>query len=100
MHCDLKARFAYGHLIPWIRTDGQSATLTSGPDALAFSSPVPVRPDWDVARVEADFVVRVRRTLDEPTDPVMCLLGSRLASSRQPCTGTRVATTTETEGGR
>ncbi len=63
MHCDLKARFAYGRLIPWIRTDGQSATLTSGPAALAFSSPVPVRPDWDAARVEADFVVRAGQRL-------------------------------------
>ena len=34
IHVDLKARFAYGRLKPWIHCNGHHATLTSGPDAL------------------------------------------------------------------
>ena len=45
IHADLKARFAYGRLIPWIHCDRHRATLTSGPDALALHSPVPLQPD-------------------------------------------------------
>ncbi|WP_426749751.1 glycoside hydrolase family 15 protein [Myxococcus sp. Y35] len=63
MHADLKARFAYGNLIPWIRCEAQRATLVSGPDALAYESPVPIRPDWDAARLESDFVVRAGQRL-------------------------------------
>jgi GH15 family glucan-1,4-alpha-glucosidase len=58
MHTDLKVRFGYGAHIPWIRPNGKCATLTSGPSALLYSSPVPVEPDLDGARVEANFVVR------------------------------------------
>jgi GH15 family glucan-1,4-alpha-glucosidase len=58
MHADLKARFAYGRLIPWIQHDGHRATMTSGPDALALESPVALKPDFTGARIEADFVVR------------------------------------------
>ena len=58
IHLDLKARFAYGHLVPWIKCEDRHATMTSGPDALALDSPVPLRPDFEGARVEADFVVR------------------------------------------
>jgi GH15 family glucan-1,4-alpha-glucosidase len=58
MHTDLKVRFGYGAHIPWIKADGLHATLTSGPSALLFSSPVPVEADWEAARVEANFVVR------------------------------------------
>ena len=55
MHADLKPRFAYGRQVPWIRCDGTRATLTSGPGALAVSSPVPLEPDWDNARLEASL---------------------------------------------
>ena len=58
MHCDLSVRFGYGKHEPWIKLDGKNATLTSGPDALAFHSPVDIKPDWDASRLEADFVVR------------------------------------------
>jgi hypothetical protein len=58
MHADLKARFAYGHLIPWIHHDGHRATMTSGPDTLALESPVALKPDFAGARIEADFMVR------------------------------------------
>jgi GH15 family glucan-1,4-alpha-glucosidase len=59
MHCDLSVRFAYGKLLPWIQQDGGThATLTSGPDALAFHSPVPIEPDWDARRLESNFTIR------------------------------------------
>jgi len=63
MHVDLKARFGYGAHIPWIKVDGMRATLTSGPSALLFNSPVPIEPDWDVARLEANFTVRAGERL-------------------------------------
>ncbi|MDF2692718.1 MAG: glycosyl hydrolase, family 15 [Labilithrix sp.] len=58
MHGDLKVRFGYGAHIPWIRSNETCATLTSGPSALLFSSPVPLQPDPEGARIEANFVVR------------------------------------------
>jgi GH15 family glucan-1,4-alpha-glucosidase len=58
MHCDLKVRFAYGKLIPWIRGNGREATFVSGPDALAFSSPVPIEPDPEEARAWRDWLMR------------------------------------------
>ncbi|UJR85519.1 glycoside hydrolase family 15 protein [Sandaracinus amylolyticus] len=58
MHADLKVRFGYGAHVPWIKTDGRCATLTSGPSALFYNSPVPLAPDLETARLEASFVVR------------------------------------------
>src|SRR5262249_23443779 len=58
IHLDLKVRFAYGRLMPWIVCDTRHATLASGPDARALDCPVPLRPDYPAGRVEADFVVR------------------------------------------
>ncbi|MGA9525370.1 MAG: glycoside hydrolase family 15 protein [Myxococcaceae bacterium] len=63
MHADLKVRFAYGRLTPWIQCDSHRATLTSGPDALAYVSPVELQPDWDAARLESDFVIRAGQRL-------------------------------------
>jgi hypothetical protein len=60
MHLDLKVRFGYGKDIPWIKADEHRATLTSGPSALLFSSPVAIEPDWETARLEANFTVRAR----------------------------------------
>jgi GH15 family glucan-1,4-alpha-glucosidase len=64
MHCDLVVRFGYGKHIPWItcEEDGR-ASLTSGPHSLMFESPIPIRPDWDDARLEATFVVRAGQRL-------------------------------------
>jgi GH15 family glucan-1,4-alpha-glucosidase len=57
MRSTLVARFGYGERRPWIRQDGRLLTLTSAPDALAFTSDLPcsVRDD---AVVAADFEVR------------------------------------------
>ncbi len=63
IHCDLQVRFGYGKLVPWIKYDGAHATLTSGPDAISFVSPVPLAPDWENARLEANFVVRAGQRL-------------------------------------
>jgi GH15 family glucan-1,4-alpha-glucosidase len=63
IHCDLSVRFAYGKLQPWIQCDGNHARLLSGPDALAFDSPVPITPDWDGRRLEANFTVRAGERL-------------------------------------
>jgi GH15 family glucan-1,4-alpha-glucosidase len=64
IHSDLSVRFGYGKLRPWIKVDSDhSARLTSGPDALAFDSPVPFEPDWDAGRLEADFTVRAGQRL-------------------------------------
>src|SRR5690606_23603844 len=59
----LRPRFAYGRLLPWIQVDGHTATLTSGPDALAFAGPVRHLPDPATARLEADFAVRAGERL-------------------------------------
>lgn len=58
MHSDLSVRFGYGKLTPWIQIEGSRATLTSGPDALAFTSPIPFVPDWESARLESSFTLR------------------------------------------
>jgi GH15 family glucan-1,4-alpha-glucosidase len=63
IHADLRARFAYGRLAPWIHCNRHLATMTSGPDALALYSPVPLQPDYAGARIEADFVVRAGERL-------------------------------------
>ena len=58
MYCCLSPRFGYGKLTPWIQANGPGATFTSGPDALALISPVPVEADFENARIEATFTVR------------------------------------------
>jgi GH15 family glucan-1,4-alpha-glucosidase len=63
MRSDLSARFAYGKLLPWIQYDGNRATLTSGPDALGFDSPVPFEPDYDTGRLESNFTIRAGQRL-------------------------------------
>jgi GH15 family glucan-1,4-alpha-glucosidase len=63
MRSDLCARFAYGKLAPWIQVEGNQATLTSGPDAIVFLSPIPFETDWDGARLESDFTVRAGQRL-------------------------------------
>ncbi len=63
MYADLKVRFAYGRLTPWIQCHGRGATLVSGPDALEYSTTVAYEPDWDASRVESSFVVRAGQRL-------------------------------------
>jgi len=42
MHLALAPRFGYGARRPWVRLDGRRVTFTSAPDALAFTSEVPI----------------------------------------------------------
>ena len=55
MYLDLRFRFDYGSIVPWVRTDDGRLCATAGPDALVLSTPV----RWsgaDLATV-AEFVV-------------------------------------------
>jgi GH15 family glucan-1,4-alpha-glucosidase len=63
MRSDLVVRFGYGKLRPWIRGDGNDATLTAGPDAILYHGPIPFTPDWEDGRLEADFTVRAGQRL-------------------------------------
>jgi GH15 family glucan-1,4-alpha-glucosidase len=63
MHGDLSVRFGYGKDVPWIRCEGKQATFVSGPNALYLESPVALTPDYEGARVEANFVVRAGQRL-------------------------------------
>ena len=60
MHGDLSVRFGYGKLIPWIKVNGHRATLTSGPDALAFYSAVPIAPDYECDTARTARIPRAR----------------------------------------
>ena len=42
MRLELAPRFGYGERRPWIRTDGGRVSFTSAPDALSFTSELPV----------------------------------------------------------
>jgi GH15 family glucan-1,4-alpha-glucosidase len=63
MHCDFMARFGYGKDVPWIQCQDGTATLTSGPHSLRFTSPAPLEPDWSAARLESVFKVRAGQSL-------------------------------------
>jgi GH15 family glucan-1,4-alpha-glucosidase len=56
MRLALAPRFGYGARRPWIRTDGARVTFTSAPDALAFTSDVPVA--LDDGELRATFELR------------------------------------------
>jgi GH15 family glucan-1,4-alpha-glucosidase len=63
MHGDVSVRFGYGKDVPWIRCEGTQATFISGPHGLALDGPVPLKADYEGARVEAEFVVRAGQKL-------------------------------------
>lgn len=42
MRMTLRLRFDYGHIVPWVRRDGQDLAAVAGPDAVWFRTPVPV----------------------------------------------------------
>lgn len=45
MRMDLRIRFDYGWIVPWVSRDGQRMWAVAGPDALTFYTPVPYGPD-------------------------------------------------------
>jgi GH15 family glucan-1,4-alpha-glucosidase len=42
MHCDLRIRFGYGKVVPWVRRVGQHIVACAGPDSLWLRSGVPL----------------------------------------------------------
>ncbi|MGK5498136.1 glycoside hydrolase family 15 protein [Streptomyces sp. URMC 125] len=42
MRMDLRLRFDYGHIVPWVTHSGQDLVAVAGPDAIWLRTPVPV----------------------------------------------------------
>ncbi|HWG98941.1 MAG TPA: glycoside hydrolase family 15 protein [Pilimelia sp.] len=55
MRMDLRLRFDYGRIVPWVRRDGADLAAVAGPDAVWLRTPVPVR-GQDLTTV-AEFTV-------------------------------------------
>ncbi|MDH3681229.1 MAG: glycoside hydrolase family 15 protein [Acidimicrobiia bacterium] len=55
MRMELRIRFDYGSIVPWVRRDGDTICATAGPDALALRTPVDVHGE-DLTTV-ADFEI-------------------------------------------
>jgi len=55
MHMDLRIRFDYGSIIPWVRHDDGRLCAIAGPDGLVLSTPV--EPIGAAASTVAEFVV-------------------------------------------
>ncbi|WP_374159418.1 glycoside hydrolase family 15 protein [Mycobacterium sp. G7A2] len=55
MHMDLRLRFDYGHVVPWVRRHDDDLVAVAGPDSTWLRTPVPLRGE-DLATV-ADFDV-------------------------------------------
>ncbi|HEX6498649.1 MAG TPA: glycoside hydrolase family 15 protein [Micromonosporaceae bacterium] len=55
MRCELRPRFDYGHVVPWIRRDGDRLYAVAGPDTLAVDADVPL--DVHDETVVAEFEV-------------------------------------------
>jgi GH15 family glucan-1,4-alpha-glucosidase len=84
MQCELVVRFDYGHVVPWVRRDGDALLAVAGPDALCMRTPVELTgenfrtvAEFEVAPgEEVPFVLTWfpshRRPL-EPLDPMEAL---------------------------
>lgn len=55
MRMTLRLRFDYGHIVPWVRRDGEDLVAIAGPDAVWLRTPAPVHGE-DLATV-AEFEV-------------------------------------------
>ena len=42
MHMELRLRFDYGHVVPWVRRRDEDLTAVAGPDAVWLRTPVPM----------------------------------------------------------
>jgi GH15 family glucan-1,4-alpha-glucosidase len=56
MRTQLRLRFDYGRVVPWIRCQDQGLSAVAGPDAVWLDTPVPV--DVTSGGANAEFVVR------------------------------------------
>ena len=78
MRLDLRLRFDYGFMPPWVRSNGDCLIADVGPDLVAFRAPVPVETSDADAMATARFTVGAGRRLaftltygnsSEPTPP-------------------------------
>jgi GH15 family glucan-1,4-alpha-glucosidase len=87
MRLELRIRFDYGHIVPWVRRVDHARVATGGPDALCFRTPVDVRGE-DMMTV-SDFTLRQgervpfslawfpsHKPIPEPVDAEQALSGS------------------------
>jgi GH15 family glucan-1,4-alpha-glucosidase len=85
MRLDLRLRFDYGHVIPWMRKVGDQLAGIAGPDSIWLRGPVPLR-GKDFAHT-AEFTVRAGERIPfvltwhpshldapEPVDPLLALV--------------------------
>jgi GH15 family glucan-1,4-alpha-glucosidase len=56
MRMDLRLRFDYGHITPWVTQDGEDLRAIAGPDAVWLRTPVPTHGEGGATR--AEFTVR------------------------------------------
>jgi GH15 family glucan-1,4-alpha-glucosidase len=63
MRSELLLRFDYGHVVPWLRTEGRRLHGLAGPDAVVLDGDVAHSHDRDGAAV-AEFTVRAGRHAD------------------------------------
>ena len=57
MRLDLRLRFDYGLMPPWLRSDGDCLVADVGPDLVAFRAPVPVETSGGDSTAVAHFTV-------------------------------------------
>ncbi len=57
MRSDLRLRFDYGHVVPWVRRDEQGITAIAGPDAAYLRTPVETH-GAEGPSTRSDFTVR------------------------------------------
>ncbi|PLW66559.1 glucoamylase [Streptomyces sp. DJ] len=57
MRTDLRLRFDYGHIVPWVSRTGEELTAVAGPDAVWLRTPVRLRVHGRGAAVHGEFAV-------------------------------------------
>jgi GH15 family glucan-1,4-alpha-glucosidase len=82
MHLDLRIRFDYGSIVPWVRQDAGDLLAVGGPDSLRLHTPVTTRGEG-LATV-ADFEVRAGQRI--PFELAWCLSHERHPPALDPAT--------------
>lgn len=78
MRMELRIRFDYGSIIPWVRRDGDAIRATAGPDALVLRTPVDVHgedmttvADFEISDGDTTwFDLAWHRSHEPPPDPI------------------------------
>ena len=87
MRMDLRLRFDYGHIVPWVRHDGADLVAVAGPDAVWLRTPVDLAADnrscvaeFSVGEgFQVPFVLTWQpshRPTPVPVDPLVALQGT------------------------